>query len=168
MRKLTFLLTLYAICCSLHAQENDTLDVTPDVTPDTTSGSNANTEFDKVEADRTQNMVKVATLGTIAQNQQFQNNVKAVKAAYNVVEQLRAAMSMELDPEKLAEIEKKFNEKPMIVDGILQMEHTEGPRFMTRLIEAFPQKIESITYRKPTLEDVFLHHTGHQFWEEEA
>jgi ABC-2 type transport system ATP-binding protein len=31
-------------------------------------------------------------------------------------------------------------------------------------MEAFPDRIESITLGKPTLEDVFIHTTGHQFW----
>ena len=33
-----------------------------------------------------------------------------------------------------------------------------------RLVEAFPDRIESITLGKPTLEDVFIHFTGHRFW----
>ena len=35
---------------------------------------------------------------------------------------------------------------------------------MPRLVEAFPDRIESITLGKPTLEDVFIHFTGHRFW----
>jgi len=28
------------------------------------------------------------------------------------------------------------------------------------LVEAFPGEIEAVTFGKPTLEDVFMHHTG--------
>ena len=40
---------------------------------------------------------------------------------------------------------------------------TNGSR---ELVEAFPDRIESITLGKPTLEDVFIHFTGHRFWNE--
>ena len=36
-----------------------------------------------------------------------------------------------------------------------------------RLVEAFPDRIDSITLGKPTLEDVFIHVTGHRFWNDE-
>ena len=39
---------------------------------------------------------------------------------------------------------------------------------LTQLVETFPGQIESVTFRKPTLEDVFVHHTGHQFWSEKS
>ena len=35
-----------------------------------------------------------------------------------------------------------------------------------QLVEAFPDRTESITLGKPTLEDVFIHFTGHRFWNE--
>jgi ABC-2 type transport system ATP-binding protein len=31
-------------------------------------------------------------------------------------------------------------------------------------VEAFPDQIQSIMLGKPTLEDVFIHFTGHRFW----
>ena len=36
------------------------------------------------------------------------------------------------------------------------------------VVEAFPGKIQSLSVSKPTLEDVFIHRTGHRFWNEEA
>ncbi len=63
-----------------------------------------------------------------------------------------------------SQIEQRFKTKAIIVDGELQIEHPKGHRFVTELVEAFPGKIDSITFRKPTLEDVFVHKTGHQFW----
>jgi len=35
-------------------------------------------------------------------------------------------------------------------------------------VEAFPGEIQSLSVSKPTLEDVFIHRTGHRFWSEEA
>ena len=104
MRKFTFILTFYAICYSLPAQESDSEDTAEDIA----SVSDANEAFDKVETVEKLSMVKVTSLNSINNNQKFQNNVKVVKAAYNVVVQLRAAIEMELDPEKKAELEKKL------------------------------------------------------------
>jgi ABC-2 type transport system ATP-binding protein len=36
------------------------------------------------------------------------------------------------------------------------------------VVEAFPGEIQSLSVSKPTLEDVFIHRTGHRFWNEEA
>ena len=33
-----------------------------------------------------------------------------------------------------------------------------------QLVEAFSERISSISLGKPTLEDVFIHETGHRFW----
>ncbi len=72
------------------------------------------------------------------------------------------------EPEKLAaKVKEKFGSDIMILDQTLQVEHECGPEFMAKLAGAFSEDMESITCRKPTLEDVFLHETGHRFWEEE-
>ncbi len=65
------------------------------------------------------------------------------------------------------QIEKKFGAKVIVTENEIQVEHSEGHRFIKDIVEAFPGKIESITFRKPTLEDVFIHKTGHRFWHEE-
>jgi ABC-2 type transport system ATP-binding protein len=67
-------------------------------------------------------------------------------------------------PALAQEVEARLHVKPQMVDGKLQIEHKEGHRFIAQLVEAFPGKIKSVTFRKPTLEDVFIRHTGHQFW----
>jgi ABC-2 type transport system ATP-binding protein len=36
------------------------------------------------------------------------------------------------------------------------------------VVEAFPGEIQSLSMSKPTLEDVFIHRTGHRFWSEDA
>ena len=52
-----------------------------------------------------------------------------------------------------------------VVDGILRFERERGHEFVPQLIEAFPGEIESVTVGKPTLEDVFVHLTGHGLWD---
>ncbi len=73
------------------------------------------------------------------------------------------------DPKKLAEqIENRFQTTPTMLNGTLRIQHTSGSQFLGKLMEAFPQEIEAITVRMPTLEDVFIHHTGQRFAGEEA
>ncbi len=72
------------------------------------------------------------------------------------------------DPVALATaISEKFHVEPMVLDGSVRLEQTDGHQWIARLVEAFPDRIDSITLGKPTLEDVFIHITGHQFWNDE-
>ena len=48
----------------------------------------------------------------------------------------------------------------------VRIEMENGHRFVTGLVEAFPGEIEAVSVSKPTLEDVFIHRTGHRFWSE--
>jgi ABC-2 type transport system ATP-binding protein len=69
------------------------------------------------------------------------------------------------DTDKLAaDIEQQFNVRPMVVDGSVRLEMPAGHQWIPRLVDAFPDRVESITLGRPTLEDVFIHVTGHQFW----
>ena len=43
---------------------------------------------------------------------------------------------------------------------------TEGAADPAKLVEAFPNDIQTITLGKPTLEDVFIARTGHRFFGE--
>jgi len=72
------------------------------------------------------------------------------------------------DPERLAtDVGRKFDCQPMIVDGTVRLEQPDGHQWVPRLIEAFPDRIDAITLGKPTLEDVFIHTTGHRFANDE-
>lgn len=72
-------------------------------------------------------------------------------------------------PEALsAKVKAKFGSTSTVLEHTLQIEHEKGAEFIAKLAAAFPEDIESITCRKPTLEDVFVHETGHRFWEEET
>lgn len=72
-----------------------------------------------------------------------------------------------VQPDPLAmRIEQKFKIATTVLDGKIRMERKDGHRFITDIVEAFPGEIQSISVSKPTLEDVFIHRTGHRFWNE--
>ena len=54
---------------------------------------------------------------------------------------------------------------PTIVDNAIHMEKPDGPAFVAELAAAFPDQLARITVGQPTLEDVFLHLTGHALWD---
>lgn len=59
---------------------------------------------------------------------------------------------------------RRFACTPTVVDGLLRIERPRGHEFVRELVDAFPGEIQAVTFGKPTLEDVFVHQTGHQFW----
>ncbi len=73
------------------------------------------------------------------------------------------------DPKSLAErIRAKFHVDATVIDAHVRLEIEGGHRFVPDVVEAFPGEIQSLSVSKPTLEDVFIHRTGHRFWNEEA
>jgi ABC-2 type transport system ATP-binding protein len=69
------------------------------------------------------------------------------------------------DPETLRQrIDERFGTAALVVDGTVRIERPRGHEFVRDVVEAFPSDINFVTYGKPTLEDVFIHLTGHQFW----
>lgn len=71
-------------------------------------------------------------------------------------------------PETLQnQITEKFGVTPQQVNHSLRLEHPRGHEFLKDLIDAFPEQVTSVSLGKPTLEDVFIHKTGHQFWQAE-
>jgi ABC-2 type transport system ATP-binding protein len=65
------------------------------------------------------------------------------------------------EPEALREkIKQKFGQEPTLVGSTLRMERGQGHAFIPQLVEAFPGLVQSVSLSKPTLEDVFIHHTG--------
>jgi ABC-2 type transport system ATP-binding protein len=66
------------------------------------------------------------------------------------------------EPSSLARrIEERFGTGVEIVNEQIRIERRRAHAFVTALVEAFPGEIDSVTFNKPTLEDVFVHHTGH-------
>jgi len=69
------------------------------------------------------------------------------------------------NPDSLAErIRTRFHLDAQVLQAQVRIERENGHRFITDVVEAFPGEIEAISVSKPTLEDVFIHRTGHRFW----
>ncbi len=75
--------------------------------------------------------------------------------------------SIWIETEELADldsaIQKRFQIKPVRVPTGLKLNHAEPHRLIADLIEAFPGKMDSVAFHKPSLEDVFLQKTGRIF-----
>jgi len=65
-------------------------------------------------------------------------------------------------------IRAKFQVDATVMDKQVRLEIENGHHFVPEVVEAFPGEIQSLSVSKPTLEDVFIHRTGHRFWSEEA
>lgn len=71
------------------------------------------------------------------------------------------------NPDSLARgISERFHLDAQVLQGKVRLERESGHRFVTDVVEAFPGEIEAVSVSKPTLEDVFIHRTGHRFWTE--
>jgi ABC-2 type transport system ATP-binding protein len=69
------------------------------------------------------------------------------------------------NPHRLREgIRERFGCEPGLVDGSLRIERPRGHEFVRDVVDAFPGEVKSVTYGKPTLEDVFVHLTGRRLW----
>lgn len=73
-----------------------------------------------------------------------------------------------LAPGLAQRITNRFSQGVSVLDGKVRIERQNGHRFVTEVVEAFPGEIQSVSVSKPTLEDVFIHRTGHRFWVEES
>jgi ABC-2 type transport system ATP-binding protein len=62
-----------------------------------------------------------------------------------------------------AEIGARFGVRAEVVDGCVRMERARAHEFIATIVEAFPGRIDAVTLTRPTLEDVFVHHTGTLF-----
>ena len=62
------------------------------------------------------------------------------------------------------QLQLRMRTQAALVDGTLRIERPRGHEFVRDVVEAFGEQIESITFGKPTLEDVFVHLTGHRFY----
>jgi ABC-2 type transport system ATP-binding protein len=73
------------------------------------------------------------------------------------------------DPGALrARVRARFGIDATLVAGTLRLERSRGHELVRDLVEAFPDEVQAITYGKPTLEDVFVHLTGHRLSEASA
>jgi ABC-2 type transport system ATP-binding protein len=71
------------------------------------------------------------------------------------------------DPDSLlVKIENAFQLTPQKLGSLLRIEKSSGHELVRDIVDQFSDDIRSIVLGKPTLEDVFISKTGHQFWEE--
>jgi len=69
-------------------------------------------------------------------------------------------------PQQLRErLRERFGCDAQLVDGTLRIERSRGHELVRDVVEAFAAEVRSVTFGKPTLEDVFVHVTGRRFWE---
>ena len=62
------------------------------------------------------------------------------------------------------QLQLRMRTQTALVDGTLRIERPRGHEFVRDVVEVFGEQVESITFGKPTLEDVFVHLTGHRFY----
>jgi len=81
---------------------------------------------------------------------------------------LKAALGQETlwiespDPRDLAEsIYVRFGVEARVVGQMIQISHPSAHSLLAQVYEAMPDDITSATVRRPTLEDVYMLHTGH-------
>ena len=73
------------------------------------------------------------------------------------------------NPAKLqTAIRQRFTCEPVVVEGSVRVEIPHGHAFVRDVVEAFADDIHAVSYGKPTLEDVFIHLTGHRLWSSEG
>ncbi len=94
-------------------------------------------------------------------------------AALGTPEELKKTVGGEVvsvttsDPAALvAGLRAAFDITAGVFDNVVRVERADGHRFVPQLVEKFPGLIESVQVGRPTLEDVFVKHTGHRFWAE--
>jgi ABC-2 type transport system ATP-binding protein len=69
-------------------------------------------------------------------------------------------------PQALGEkIRDRFGLEAQVVEDTLRLERARGHELVREIVEAFPGEVRSVTFGRPTLEDVFVHVTGRRFWE---
>jgi ABC-2 type transport system ATP-binding protein len=68
------------------------------------------------------------------------------------------------EPEALAEgIARRFDFPARVVERSVRIERARAHDLVPLLVDAFPGAIRGLTLGKPTLDDVFVHRTGHHF-----
>ena len=68
----------------------------------------------------------------------------------------------------LSELPAGLDIRANVVNGAVRFEHPEGSQLAAQLMKELPQRIDSVTVSRPSLEDVFIHMTGHHFRQQAA
>jgi ABC-2 type transport system ATP-binding protein len=61
-------------------------------------------------------------------------------------------------------IQQRFGCTAVVVERSVRVEIPHGHAFVRDVVEAFAEDVQAVTFGKPTLEDVFIHLTGHRLW----
>jgi ABC-2 type transport system ATP-binding protein len=64
-----------------------------------------------------------------------------------------------------AKIRQRFGCAATVLEHSVRIEIPRGHAFVRDVVEAFADDIQAVTFGKPTLEDVFIHLTGHRLWQ---
>jgi ABC-2 type transport system ATP-binding protein len=62
-----------------------------------------------------------------------------------------------------ARLRSGFGLRADVVEGRVRIERERGHELLPQIIEAFPGEIDAASFSRPTLDDVFVHHTGQRF-----
>lgn len=65
------------------------------------------------------------------------------------------------------ELKNRFTVSPTVTDDVVSFQVAAGETFLPEFVRNFGQPLEAISLRRPTLDDVFLHLTGHAIREDE-
>jgi len=65
-----------------------------------------------------------------------------------------------------AEIQERYGISPTVAGDAISLQVARGEEFLPDLIRTLSRRIRSVGLRRPTLEDVFLHLTGHEIRDE--
>jgi ABC-2 type transport system ATP-binding protein len=68
------------------------------------------------------------------------------------------------EPDQLArDIHERFGLPAAVADDVVRIERDRAHEVIGQVIEAFGGAVRSVRFSRPTLHDVFVHHTGHRF-----
>ena len=59
-------------------------------------------------------------------------------------------------------LQRSFGLPSTVINDSVRIELADGRQWVPKILEKFSDQIDSITIGKPTLEDVFIHYTGHR------
>lgn len=69
------------------------------------------------------------------------------------------------EPEPFAiEVREALQVEASVVGGALRLHSADVHRLVPPLMERFGDRVQRLTLSRPSLEDVFIHKTGHRFW----
>ena len=70
------------------------------------------------------------------------------------------------NPDSLCQkILERFSLEAQAIDETVRIKIPKAHEFIPKVVEAFPGEVTSLSFGRPTLEDVFIQKTGRNFWE---